>query len=140
MVFPGKAKRRMALSPAEKQKRYRERKDGNAVTVTRGNGNAVTRRSARGMVSDERSERDISVPIETPRARHDHGECHKELAMLRLDVERLKGELAAARVVPGDWRSRLPQVARLDYPMLPKDAVCGGPGKCGTLTCRHPGW
>lgn len=62
--------------------------------------------------------------------------------MLRLDVERLKGELAASRGVgvgpkPGQitdtaaWERLLP---------MPKDAVCGGPGRCGTLTCQHAGW
>ena len=29
---------------------------------------------------------------------HDHAACHRELEMLRLDVERLKGELAQARM------------------------------------------
>ena len=35
---------------------------------------------------------------EQENGRHDHSACHRELEMLRLDVERLKGELGQARM------------------------------------------
>ena len=70
--------------------------------------------------------------------------------MLRLDVERLKGELAGARKdeMPAevDFRGGVrgkyagPATANPVTRVIPADAVCGGPGRCGKLLCAHPGW
>ena len=83
---------------------------------------------------------------------HDHAACHRELEMLRLDVERLKGELAQARM-----ESSTVKVVRVEAPLRPEPAgvigpvratgratpqrpECAGPGRCARLRCPHPGW
>ena len=53
---------------------------------------------------------------------HDHAACHRELEMLRLDVERLKGELATARM-----ESSTVRVVRVEAPLRPEPAGVIGP-------------
>jgi len=53
-----------------------------------------------------------------------------EIEMLRLDVGRLKGELAEAR--KGVWPVKEPVYEG----RIGKN--CGGPGRCGKVGCAHP--
>lgn len=49
----------------------------------------------RGMVSQESCEQGQVARHETPRVSHNHGACHREIEMLREEVEYLKACLKA---------------------------------------------
>lgn len=83
------------MSNADRQKAYRARKrnavtDRNAAVTSQRNAD----RNVTLPVTDRNADRNAVTPV--TRNAHDHEACHRELALLRLDVERLKGELAAA--------------------------------------------
>lgn len=138
----------------ESVKRSREKNGTKNVDAK----NVVPSSADRGPASPESLRRSGGAKgrITSP-ARHDHATCHRELAMLRLDVERLKGELSVARLATREagervmttlWSSDeargrvIPtrEQAAAAFAKMPADATCGGPGRCGRIGCGHPGW